>query len=29
MILVIDASVAVKWFLFSRPDEQNADLGKR
>ncbi len=26
MILVIDASVAVKWFLFARPDEHNADL---
>ena len=26
MILVIDASVAIKWFLFARQDEQNTDL---
>lgn len=26
MILVIDASVAVKWFLFARSVEQNAEL---
>jgi len=26
MILVVDASVAVKWFLLSKPDEDHADL---
>lgn len=25
MIAVVDASVAVKWFLHSRPDEDHAD----
>jgi hypothetical protein len=26
MILVVDAIVAVKWFLKDQPDEQHADL---
>ena len=26
MIAVVDASVAIKWFLFFRPDEDHADL---
>lgn len=26
MIAVVDASVAVKWFLFFKPDEDHADL---
>lgn len=26
MIAVVDASVAAKWFLSDRPDEQHADL---
>lgn len=26
MILVVDASVAIKWFLFDKPDEDHADI---
>lgn len=29
MIVVVDASVAVKWFLHGSPDEQHADLALR
>ena len=29
MIVVVDASVAVKWFLHGNPDEQRADLALR
>ena len=29
MIAVIDASVAVKWFLHAKPDEDHADLALR
>ncbi|MBZ4212351.1 MAG: PIN domain-containing protein [Comamonadaceae bacterium] len=29
MIAVVDASVAVKWFLYGRTDEQQADLALR
>lgn len=29
MIVVVDASVAVKWFLHGHPDEQHADLALR
>ena len=29
MIAVVDASVAVKWFLHGRPDEQHIDLALR
>jgi predicted nucleic acid-binding protein len=29
VIVVVDASVAVKWFLYGNPDEQHADLALR
>ena len=29
MIAVVDASVAVKWFLYANPDEDHADLALR
>ena len=29
MILVVDASVAIKWFLFLKPDEDDADRALR
>jgi predicted nucleic acid-binding protein len=29
VIVVVDASVAVKWFLYSNPDEQHSELALR
>ena len=29
MIAVVDASVALKWFLHTKPDEEHADLALR